>query len=145
MSLLLDWVPYPVDFWTGCLTQSAYSKSRLPTNKVNLQCLVCLAILSGAWFMRSLECRVTLYCHYVVYILFFSYIYQSGRNIRSSIGDFFEWYCIYHGFRVHFCSYKWPQRLIFDVFIHTNSHVNRTAREIAILVTRLFRRLDYSS
>ena len=45
------------------------------------------------------------------------------------------------GICVHFCSYKWAQRLcfIFDFFIYTNSYVNRTAGEIAIFGVRSLR------
>ena len=51
----------------------------------------------------------------------------------------------YIGLRINFCSYKLTQRLIFYVFIHPNSHVNRTVKEIAFLGVRFLQRLDYAN
>ena len=63
----------------------------------------------------------------------FSYSYLSGQNLLSSIWDFFGLSWTYLGLRVHSCSYKWTQRFcfIFDVFIHPNSHFNRTVEGMA--------------
>ena len=48
---------------------------------------------------------------------------------------------VYLVLHVHFCSYKWTQRLclIFDTFTHPNSHINHTAGEIAILGVHLLK------
>ena len=68
----------------------------------------------------------------------FFYTYVSDQNLWSSIWEFFLWSWVYLSLPVYFCSNKWIQklRLIFDVFIHPNSHVNRTVGEIAILGVR---------
>ena len=69
------------------------------------------------------------YIKLIVYPLFFFYSYLSGWILW----DFSLWSWIYLG--LHFCSYQWTQRLclILDAFIPPNSHVDRTAGEIAIL------------
>ena len=69
---------------------------------------------------------------------YFSYTYLSGQNLWSSIKYFFfGWSWVYLGLCVHFYSYKWTQRhcLLFFVFIHPNSHVNRATGERAFGAT----------
>ena len=94
--------------------------------------------------------KIKLFNHYkgLLLILYiphsFSYAYLSGRNLGSSIGDVVKCSLVFLGVCVNFCSYKWMQRFffIFNVFIHLDSRVNRTSRDLAILDLRSLRRLN---
>ena len=76
----------------------------------------------------------------MIYILIFLNTYQFDRILWSSIWEIFR---VFLGHHARFCpySYIWTEslRLIFDVFIHPISQVNRTARVIAMFGVRLFR------
>ena len=93
---------------------------------------------AASWFEQTQEAAPFCGIHLILFLIL---IYLAGFSGLSGNSFGLSW--VYLGLRVYFYSFKSIQRfyLVFDVFIRSNSHVNRTAGIIVILGVRL----DYSN